>query len=353
MLRAWSVVAAPNYATLRLSYVKPHGADKLLSKKYVGGARLKTLQILHNLVLQYQSVKDSFTLLFMTSSLYRLLQCVLCRCVLWAAMLWATLCAVFAVYDAHAQQPAQAFVAIWSDTAVVRGAVVRVAVRVQAPQAFAQTAQIDSLRVVVAYNPNLLALRSIHVPPQGLLRCSGAALRVDSVFLSSVSGRLGITCAVLSPQVLQQAALRRDTLTLFVAEFGTLVGSDSLARLRLDSLLINARPQVVINPTTATIIVRGTPLIVDRFAEETLEQNAPNPSDGTTAFAYNIISPTSVDFTLFNALGQVVIALPTLNRTRGRYTLQLFSSAEIPSGMYLLRMVTRNGVYSRTLQVVK
>lgn len=334
-----------------VGYTELRGADKLLDKKYVGAGA--TLQILNNLVLQYQSVKDSFTLLFMTSSLYRLLQCVLCCCALRAAMLWAALWTVFGVYDVHAQPTAQAFVAVWSDTTVVRGTVVRVAVRVQVPPMFAQTAQVDSLRVVVAYNPNLLALRSVQVPPQGLLRCSGAALRLDSVLISNVAGRLGVTCAALSPQVLQQAALRRDTLTLFTAEFGTLVGSDSLARLRLDSVVVNTRPQVVINPTTATIIVRGTPLIVDRFAAETLEQNVPNPSDGTTAFAYSIISPTSVDFTIFNALGQVVAALPTLNRTRGRYTLQLSSSSEIPSGMYLLRMVTRNGVYTRTFQVVK
>jgi hypothetical protein len=229
------------------------------------------------------------------------------------------------------------------DTALQRGQSLVLPVRAVVPAAeLNRFPTLDSLRLVMSFTPAQLTVQGVAGGGAQFMQCPTP--RLDSAFQRKTLGTLTITCA----------ALRRptsDTVVFCTLNLGTLVSNDSLAQIRLDSVIING-VRLNVKKDSTRILVRDTVQISEVFAES-LGQNYPNANEFFTSFPYSIESPTTVTFTLFTPLGQQIGDATTLRRSRGAYTLTLAFDATWTSGSYYLRMQTDKGVYWRRFMILR
>lgn len=83
-----------------------------------------------------------------------------------------------------------------------------------------------------------------------------------------------------------------------------------------------------------------------------LSQNYPNPFNPETRISYIIKSSGLVKLEVFNMLGQKVAVLVNRGQLPGNYTVT-FNGKQIPSGIYLYRLKTVNGTYTKRMSLVK
>lgn len=228
------------------------------------------------------------------------------------------------------------------DTVVKRGDAVQIPVR---GIISASVGKLDSIRLVVRYTPSLLGLRSVEGGSTRTFQCPTP--RVDSQFVSLSTGFLQISCnTLLKPQN------PNDTTTLCVLNFATRAAADSIARVNVDSIFINGRPQVLLASRPATITVRGTPFAP--IPIDNLSANYPNPVLLATTFAYSISETTPVRFTVFSLSGQIMTEIPELTRPPGTYVLELpVPATDYANGVFILRMTTNKGVFHQTFQIFR
>jgi hypothetical protein len=253
-----------------------------------------------------------------------------------AFTVWVVLFA--SLMPAHAQ-----ITPLLRDTQVQRGQSLTVPVQALVPvSVFDRFARLDSVRLMMSFTPAQLTIQSVTGGGAQFMQCP--APRIDSTFQSKTRGTLIIRCDALQRTT-------GDTTTFCTLTFGTLVSNDSLARISLDSVVING-VGVAVAPRIATILVQDTVRISEVFTES-LGQNFPNANEFFTTFPYTISTPTSVSFTLFTPLGQQIGDAQTLRRSRGAYTFVLAFDATWTSGTYYLRMQTDNGVYWRRFMILR
>ncbi|MCK4747985.1 MAG: PKD domain-containing protein, partial [Bacteroidales bacterium] len=78
--------------------------------------------------------------------------------------------------------------------------------------------------------------------------------------------------------------------------------------------------------------------------------NYPNPFDHTTYIVYELREGTSVDLVLFDQTGRMVDILVKEDQIAGHYRME-YDGSELDSGIYTLRLVTEQGVYTARMVV--
>lgn len=83
-----------------------------------------------------------------------------------------------------------------------------------------------------------------------------------------------------------------------------------------------------------------------------LAQNYPNPFNPTTAIAFNLPQATQVNLSVYNMAGQKVATLVNGVQAAGQNTVQ-FNASNLPSGVYVYRLVTAGNVLTKKMTLVK
>jgi hypothetical protein len=83
-----------------------------------------------------------------------------------------------------------------------------------------------------------------------------------------------------------------------------------------------------------------------------LQQNFPNPFNSSTTIEYELPRATPVKLAVVNLLGHEVRTLLNAEQSAGRYRVP-FDADELPSGMYLYRIHTRNFTSSRKMLLLR
>jgi len=141
-----------------------------------------------------------------------------------------------------------------------------------------------------------------------------------------------------------------DTLVYLAGE--ALAGSDSVCILYFETLEADSRP---LDDATGAVITRsiGPPLPYVRFA--TLEQNYPNPATRgrPTIFAYRIDKRSDVRFHIYNLMGQELFVAQLGDTDIGPHTFVFLPEPTMPSGAYLVRLVTNSGSADKVMHILQ
>ncbi|MFH1526802.1 MAG: T9SS type A sorting domain-containing protein [Bacteroidota bacterium] len=83
-----------------------------------------------------------------------------------------------------------------------------------------------------------------------------------------------------------------------------------------------------------------------------LEQNYPNPFNPTTTINFSLPKTGRVSLSIFNILGQEVEVLIDKEMLPGRHSIK-WKAAEMPSGIYLLRLQSGEFVETGKMTLIK
>jgi hypothetical protein len=141
-----------------------------------------------------------------------------------------------------------------------------------------------------------------------------------------------------------------DTLCYLDGE--ALAGSDSVCRVSIFNVALadQSLPDI-----SAAIITRsiGPPLPYVRFA--ILEQNYPNPvpRGASTTWAYRIDKRSDVRFHFYNPLGEELFVAHLGDQDIGPHTYVLTPALDMPTGAYLVRLVTNSGSADKLMMILR
>ncbi|MBK9248095.1 MAG: choice-of-anchor D domain-containing protein [Ignavibacteria bacterium] len=143
--------------------------------------------------------------------------------------------------------------------------------------------------------------------------------------------------------------------TLLIVPFLTMLGSDSMVILRIDSLYfddgvcqVNIQADSV-QITLIDVCVAGNSPRLLAGAPITRITLMPNPVQDNPIILLSLTEDTPVTLSIFNSLGQVVKSMED-NFTRGNHQLTI-DAVDVPAGMYSLRLTTRSEV--KVVQFIK
>jgi hypothetical protein len=83
-----------------------------------------------------------------------------------------------------------------------------------------------------------------------------------------------------------------------------------------------------------------------------LEQNFPNPFNPTTTIRYSLPSTSTVRFSVYDILGQVVDVLVNEEQSAGWKEVQ-WNAKDVPSGTYFYRLQAGSFIETRKLLLLK
>ena len=86
--------------------------------------------------------------------------------------------------------------------------------------------------------------------------------------------------------------------------------------------------------------------------EFTFHPNYPNPFNPTTTLAFELPIPGAVRLEVYDLIGRRVAVLVNENLTAGSHSIS-WDASSLSSGVYLARLVTADGVYTRKLTLIK
>ena len=98
-----------------------------------------------------------------------------------------------------------------------------------------------------------------------------------------------------------------------------------------------------------TVFVADEPGVPKKFA---LMQNYPNPFNPSTAISFQLLAVSFVKLSVFDALGREVATLVEDQKPAGSYTVT-WNAQNLPSGVYLYRIVAGNYADSKRMLLVK
>ncbi|HTY37636.1 MAG TPA: T9SS type A sorting domain-containing protein, partial [Bacteroidota bacterium] len=87
-------------------------------------------------------------------------------------------------------------------------------------------------------------------------------------------------------------------------------------------------------------------------AKFALEQNYPNPFNPSTTIRYSVPAAGRVSLKIYNVIGQVVAELVSGEQGAGAHAI-VWNAAQMPSGVYLMRLEAAGNVAVRKLQLLK
>ncbi|MGA7304333.1 MAG: T9SS type A sorting domain-containing protein [Rhodothermales bacterium] len=99
-------------------------------------------------------------------------------------------------------------------------------------------------------------------------------------------------------------------------------------------------------------VVTGTETSADVPERFALHQNYPNPFNPTTTVEYDVPVTGKVTVVLFDVVGRPVRTLINGQIAAGRHK-AVIDAGSLPSGTYFLRMLTKDGVFERTITLLK
>ncbi len=222
---------------------------------------------------------------------------------------------------------------------------------------------VDTTRTIVGASTAVVvrlqeadALPAGRVTLGGTLRLSNPTVFFPQRFLAPSGSRVLESSLVAEKDSIYNFSLtlERDSAgdTLFVLGGEALAASDSLCILRFEDLSLAGSS---INDASGVVISRsvGPPLPYIRFA--TLEQNYPNPvpSGTTTAFAYRIDRRSEVTFHIYNVLGQELVTEQLGEQPLGPHIFVFVPYPTMPTGAYLVRMVTNSGSADKVMHILR
>ncbi|MDZ7797231.1 MAG: N-acetylmuramoyl-L-alanine amidase [Candidatus Marinimicrobia bacterium] len=100
--------------------------------------------------------------------------------------------------------------------------------------------------------------------------------------------------------------------------------------------------------TPGGVAVRETDIARDFV----LEQNYPNPFNPVTAIPYRLSADTEIDLSIFDVSGKRIATLVNKYQQAGTYSVN-FDAGHLPSGIYIARLRTSNGIKNRKMLLVK
>ena len=84
----------------------------------------------------------------------------------------------------------------------------------------------------------------------------------------------------------------------------------------------------------------------------TLEQNYPNPFNPTTRIQFDLPLQSYTELSIFDILGRKVATLVDSELQAGTHTFT-WDASRVSSGVYLYRLVTKNGVFTKKMTLIK
>ncbi|MCF8413134.1 MAG: T9SS type A sorting domain-containing protein [Melioribacteraceae bacterium] len=92
--------------------------------------------------------------------------------------------------------------------------------------------------------------------------------------------------------------------------------------------------------------------------EVALLQNFPNPFNPSTIIKYELPEEAHVQLMIFNALGELITTLVNENKSGGYHSVEFFSDSSpdhqnLPSGIYIYRLVVNNKILSNKMLLMK
>ncbi|HVZ37822.1 MAG TPA: T9SS type A sorting domain-containing protein [Candidatus Kapabacteria bacterium] len=140
--------------------------------------------------------------------------------------------------------------------------------------------------------------------------------------------------------------------TLVSLEGEALAGSDSVCVITLRNVTVGSDS---FPAGTGVVITRsiGPPLPYVRFA--ILEQNYPNPVpyNGSTTWAYRIDKRSDISFHFFDLLGKEIYVAELGDQQIGPHTYIYTPPLTLPSGAYLVRLVTNSGSADKVMHILR
>lgn len=106
---------------------------------------------------------------------------------------------------------------------------------------------------------------------------------------------------------------------------------------------------------TRSLTVTGTTDVLDMLAVPTefaLKQNYPNPFNPSTTISYQLPESANVSLIIYDVTGREVANLVSAFKPAGQHTAQ-FNAANLPSGMYIYRIIAGNFTASNKMMLVK
>ena len=107
-------------------------------------------------------------------------------------------------------------------------------------------------------------------------------------------------------------------------------------------------PLDIINNPSEPVSVE-TPEVIGAF---TLDQNYPNPFSESTNISFTIDQTSKVRLQVFDITGREVQMLMNRTLAAGKHAVE-FHGSDLPSGIYVVRLITPNGVVSKKMMKVK
>ena len=83
-----------------------------------------------------------------------------------------------------------------------------------------------------------------------------------------------------------------------------------------------------------------------------LHQNYPNPFNPSTNITYDVPVQSAVSVVMYDVVGRVIDVLVEGSVAAGSHTVTI-DAAGLPSGLYIVRMVTQDGVHERTITLLR
>ena len=109
-----------------------------------------------------------------------------------------------------------------------------------------------------------------------------------------------------------------------------------------------------------TVFQLTSTLAIDEYgipAEFTVYQNYPNPFNPSTAFEFDVATPTNVSLLIYDLTGREVYSLASGYHVPGRYSVvwnAIDSSGEpVSSGMYIYQLRTSDAVVTKKLVLLR
>ncbi|QQR85859.1 MAG: T9SS type A sorting domain-containing protein [Flavobacteriales bacterium] len=129
--------------------------------------------------------------------------------------------------------------------------------------------------------------------------------------------------------------------------------SDGLTNMNVTALAIDQNGLVLAGTSGGGVFRASLPVSVPELATSTftLEQNVPNPCDGTTTIAYSLRTAAHVQLALLDAHGRTVAELVDATQPPGRNTVAV-ATARLAPGLYAYTLTVEGQRMTKRMMVV-
>lgn len=110
-----------------------------------------------------------------------------------------------------------------------------------------------------------------------------------------------------------------------------------------------AKTNIKITIDKTTTVNNDMDILPDKYC---LFQNHPNPFNPSTNISYTLPETTPVKIVIYDIIGREVTSLINSVQTPGHYNIT-YNAADLPTGVYFYKMVTKNGQFIKKMMFIK